>query len=126
MQCLKEGNWRNKKFCLFLFGGYDFFCKSFGLSGPNGTYLCLCCLVTSEEIQQGVGEVLPRTLDMIKIDHKKFLEYGKIKIASVKRYHNCVRFPLLDFKPFEVVPPYLQILLGITLRHHNMFDNLTH
>ena len=25
IQSLKEGNWRNKKFCLFLFGDYNFF-----------------------------------------------------------------------------------------------------
>ena len=32
----------------------------------------------------------------------------------------------MDFEPSEVVPPYLHILLSITLRHHNMLEDSTH
>ena len=126
IESLKEANWRNKKFCLFLFGDYDFFCKSFGLSGSNGTYPCLWCLITSNEMQERAGVALPRTLGMIKRDHNRFIKYGKGKIASAKRFHNCVRSPLLDIEPSQVVPPYLHILLGVTLRHHNMLEDSAH
>ena len=71
-----------KSFVFFIWRLRFFFCKSFGLSGPNVTYPCLWCLATSKEMQQGAVAALPRTLDMIKRDHKRFLKYGKVKIAS--------------------------------------------
>ena len=63
---------------------------------------------------------------MIKRDHNRFMKYGKGKIASAKRFHNCVRSRLLDIKPSQVVPAYMHILLGVTLRHHNMLEDSAH
>ena len=83
-------------------------------------------IITSNNMQERAGVALARTLGMIKRDPNRLLKYGKGKIASAKRFHNCVRSPLLDIEPSQVVPPYLHILLGVTLRHHNMLEDSAH
>ena len=77
-------------------------------------------------MQEMAGVALPQTLSMIKRDHHRFMTYGKGKIASAKRFHNCVRSPLLDIERSQVVPSYLHILLGVTLMHHNMLEDSAH
>ena len=123
IQSLKEGNWSNKKFCLFIWRW--FFLQIFWIVRTK-RHLSVSLVPCSIKRNAIFGAALPRTLGMNKRDHKRFLKYGKAKIASAKRYHNCVRSPLLDFQPSEFVLPYLHILSGIMLKHHNMLEDSTH
>ncbi|GFO08081.1 amine oxidase [Plakobranchus ocellatus] len=42
---LQSHSWKGKMLKVFLNGDYDFLCKMYGLSGPQGTYPCLWCLM---------------------------------------------------------------------------------
>ena len=45
LAALHSHMWRQKAIKVSLNGDYDFLCKVYGLSGPQGTFLCLWCLM---------------------------------------------------------------------------------
>ena len=50
---------------------------------------------------------------------QQFLESGG-KTNAVKCFNNKLRHPFLEAKIANIAPPYLYILLGITLKHPNL------
>ncbi|GFO47403.1 amine oxidase [Plakobranchus ocellatus] len=118
---LQNTEWNVKRIVVFLHGDYDFLCKVFGLSGPQGTYPCLWCLTTKKELQEST-EKEPRTLAFLKSAFEKFkIESGEDK-RKAAQYHNCIHKPLIDIELHKVSPPYLHILLGVILKHHRMLE----
>ena len=122
---LSNADWRGKKIVLFIFGDYEFQTKLYGLSGPNGMFPCLWCNASKEDIHNGKPSS-ERSLDGIISEHQRFLEEGKGKKKNVMDYKNCLRSPLIDIDISAVTPPYLHILLGITLKHHRLLEAEVH
>ena len=103
-------------FDVFLSGDYEFLCYMYGLTGATGTitlyyfnYLlnttmhvgrhrCLYCLINQDSLiipreerrQQEDRVDLPRSLEGIQADHKRFLEEGKGNIKLAKQYNNVI------------------------------------
>ena len=125
--------WRDKKVHLFFFGDYDFLTKVYGLSGAAGIHPCLFCTATKDQIEfpakfkegKASGEIQERTLDSITAEYKRFKKDGK-NVKNAKLHSNVVRRPLVDIEVDHVCPPYLHLLLGITLKHNNLLEDECH
>ena len=129
VQQLMQATWRGKRVRLFLFGDYAFLAKMYGLSGAQGTFGCLWCLIPTSEIQVELGargRSIGRKLSSMKQDHREFKTKAKGKKTKAALYHNCIRDPLWDVPVRYVCPPYLHILLGIVKRHHDLLESACH
>ena len=119
---LQTSTWDNKEILTFLFGDYAFFCKLYGLSGATGKYPCIWCLISSDEMKRSKKNTKrSRTLAMLERENRRYNNQG----GSAMEHHNCVRAPLIDIEPDQVVPPYLHILLGLVWNHHVMLLEAT-
>ena len=79
IECLSSQTWKNKKFCLFIFGDYAFLASLYGLSGAKETYCCLWCHIQQKELhvllnQRGLAS--KRKLKNIKKHHNDFKAKG--------------------------------------------------
>ncbi|GFN74207.1 hypothetical protein PoB_000071300 [Plakobranchus ocellatus] len=122
LSALQSHVWQGKKIKVFLNGDYDFLCKVYGLSGPQGTYPCLWCLMPRQTMHKEENPSQERTLGSLSSDHHRFPSDDSNK-REVAKYNNSLHQPLLPIELDKVVPPYLHILLGIVLKHHKFLEN---
>ena len=118
--------WRQKAIKVSLNGDYDFLCKVYGLSGPQGTFPCLWCLMPRRYMNNTDKDTfITRTLDTLIGDNASYTTQcgNKTKVAS---YNNCKNPPLITIELDKVAPPYLHILLGIALKHHKLLEEAAH
>ena len=52
---------------------------------------------------------------------KKCVVAGAVK-AKAKDFHNVIHAPMLDIELDHVCPPYLNILLGLVVKHHKCLE----
>ena len=119
---LKSHVWRDKRIKLFLNGDYLFVACVYGLSGAKGKYPCLWCTVQKEDIQKRTTLFPPRNLNTLRTHHSEFMSKGHGDKDNAKKHFKCIRPPLFDIEPCNVVPPDLHILLGITNKHQKLFE----
>ena len=100
---------------VFLFGDYAFL--SYGISGATGTFRACSVLIQTESKEP----TKKRALQSLHTDAQQFLESGG-KTNAVKCFNNKLRHPFLEIKIANIDPPYLYILLGITLKHPNLIQ----
>ncbi|XP_022782751.1 uncharacterized protein LOC111323624 [Stylophora pistillata] len=87
---LKETTWGGKKKVVFLFGDYEFLCKTFGIAGASGKYPCLWCKINHEVMQVSCYKrehAEKRSLENIREDYDKFVADGSVT-SRQKFYHN--------------------------------------
>ncbi|GFO11820.1 amine oxidase [Plakobranchus ocellatus] len=97
----------------------------YGLSGPQGTYPCLWCVVHRQAMSTPSPETQQRTLETIIADNDAYRRDNRDKKEAAK-YNNCLHTPILQIQLDKVVPPYLHILLGIVLKHHKHLEDAAH
>ena len=110
---------------VFLNGDYDFMCKMYGLSGPQGTYPCLWCLMPRRDMHQPSDQCQSRSLETVLADNSAFHRETSDK-RKVAKFHNALHAPLLGIDLESVSPPYLHILLGVVLKHHKLLEDSAH
>ncbi|GFO41606.1 amine oxidase [Plakobranchus ocellatus] len=110
----------------FLNGDYDFLCKMYGLSGPQGTYPCLWCLMPRRAMHQPSDQCQLRSLESLLADNKSFMQLGEGERKDVAKFYNSLHAPMAGIALDRVSPPYLHILLGIVLKHHKLLDDAAH
>ena len=90
----------------------------YGATQPNGK----CKTNKKTDTQPAIQE---RTLRGMRRDYRRFLKGGenKKKAAACK---NVINYPLFKVPLCHVCPPYLQIVLGIVRKHHDMLENEYH
>ena len=120
LKALQSHSWRNKSLKIFLTEDYEFLCKMYGLSGPQGTYPCLWCLM-----HEPSGQCQQRSLESLLADNSALVADSSGK-KEVTKFHNALHTPLLNIDLDSVTPPYLHILLGIVLKHHKLLEDATH
>ncbi|GFS16604.1 amine oxidase [Elysia marginata] len=119
---LASMQWREKTIKLFIFGDYWFLCKLYGLSGPAGSYPCLWCHVHRHQMQNDDSAMSQlRSVESLVTDFENFKQSGSDK-QKAKHHHNVIHSPLLNISLDNVSPPYLHILLGLVLKHHNSLE----
>ncbi|GFO08040.1 amine oxidase [Plakobranchus ocellatus] len=117
--------WQEKTIKIFLNGDYDFLCKVYGLSGPQGTFPCLWCLMSRQEMHLHSTNTQLRSLDSLISDNLSFMQDNADKKSAAK-YNNSLHAPILSIQLDRVSPPYLHILLGIVLKHYKLLENAAH
>ena len=100
-------------------------CKMYGLSGPQGTYPCLWCLMPQRDMHQPSDQCQSRSLETLLADNSAFLRETSDK-REVAKFHNALHAPLLGIDLESVSPPYLHILLGVVLKHHKLLKDSAH
>ncbi|GFO35930.1 amine oxidase [Plakobranchus ocellatus] len=112
---------------VFLNGDYDFLCKMYGLSGPQGTspYPCLWCLMP-RAMHQPSDQCQLRSLESLLADNKSFMQLGEGEKKDVAKFYNSLHAPMAGIALDRVSPPYLHILLGIVLKHHKLLEDAAH
>lgn len=124
MKELVKAKWQGKSMKLIGFGDCDFLATIFGIAGASGTYPCYVCLVHKNTMQVSLADradSTPRTLAVIRNDYQRFVNHGENK-KDQSRFHNVIHEPLLPIEPSDVCIPYLHILLGLTLKHHDLME----
>ena len=115
--------WNGKLIKLFVFGDYDFYSKTFGISGARGTHPCLWCKISQKQIQQEqYTRAELRTLDSIKTDCDKWETETNADKKYASHFNNCINRPMINIELDRVAPPYLHILLGIMKKHHELLE----
>ena len=71
---LQSHSWNGKAIKVFLNGDYDFLCKMYGLSGPQGTYPCLWCLMPRPDMNNPEDQCQHRSVESMLTDNKKFMD----------------------------------------------------
>ena len=125
LKALQSHSWRNKSLKVFLNGDYEFLCKMYGLSGPQGTYPCLWCLMPRRDMHEPSGQCQQRSLESLLADNSAFVADSSGK-KEVAKFHNALHTPLLNIDLDSVAPPYLHILLGVVLKHHKLLEDAAH
>ena len=125
LSALQSHCWRDETIQVFLNGVYEFMCKMYGLSGPQGTYPCLWCLMPRRDMHQPTDQSQSRSLETLLADNSAFLRETSDKREGVK-FHNTLHAPLLEIDLESVSSPYLQILLGVVLKHHKLLEDSAH
>ena len=74
LTALQSHSWRDKTIKVFLNGDYDFLCKIYGLSGPQGTYTCLWCLMPRRDMHKHSDMCQLRSLHSLLADNKTFMD----------------------------------------------------
>ena len=123
---LRHMAWRKKQVKLYLFGNYAFLSNMHGLSGVQGTFLCLWRLIPTAEMQieLGVwGRSISRKLSTIKQGHHQFKtkEQRQLCTTSSSESHSGMYVPVRC-----IFPLYLHILLGIVKRHQDLIEAECH
>ncbi|XP_038063028.1 uncharacterized protein LOC119733716 [Patiria miniata] len=126
---LMSSQWRGRKFKLFVFGDYKYFCKIYGLTGPTGRHCCLWCTMQYSDmrlpLQMRTKNCEPRSLESMKRSLDEFRSKGGIP-AKAKNFHNVIREPLMSVPLSQVCIPGLHISLGLFMKHFNSFENNCH
>ena len=125
LSALQSHCWIDKTIKVFLNGDYEFMCKMYGLSGPQGTYPCLWCLMPRRDMHQPSDQCQSRSLETLLADNSAFLRETSDK-REVAKFHNTLHAPLLEIDLESVSPPYLHILLGVVLKHHKLLEDSAH
>ena len=118
--------WRQKAIKVSLNGDYDFLCKVYGLSGPQGTFPCLWCLTPRRYMNNtDKATFITRTLYTLIGDNASYTTHcgNKTKVASC---NNCKNPLLITIELDKVAPQYLHILLGIALKHYKLLEAAVH
>ena len=123
---LQTHTWKGKSIKLFLNGDYEFLSKVYGISGANGTYPCVYCLVTRNKIHSKMEPCQLRTLTLLKADSQRYINQEKVDKSLVSNFNNCLHSPLFPIDLTHACPPYLHITLGIILRHHKNLEKEAH
>ena len=123
---LQSHSWKGKAIKVFLNGDYEFLCKIYGLSGPQGTYPCLWCLMSRREMHNASDHSQPPSLESLLADNLAFRTETEGEKKEVAKHHNSLYAPLVGIALDRVSPPYLHILLGIVLRHHKFLEDAAH
>ena len=98
LTALQSHSWRDKIIKVFLNGDYDFLCKIYGLSGPQGTYPCLWCLMPQRDMHKHSDMCQLRSLDSLLADNKTFMDEGEGQKKDANKYYNCVYSPLINIE----------------------------
>lgn len=123
LKFLQEHQWQNKHLRIFLNGDYAFLSRLYGLSGPQGVFPCLWCLMPRKMMHsQPFHTYQARTLQSLRNDHDSFKRHCQSDKKQAHKFHNSLHSPLIDIPLGQVVPPYLHILLGIVLKHHKLLE----
>ena len=112
---LQQLRWQKKFLRLFLFGDYDFLCKVMAISGHQGTYPCIWCLIKKSDMvikRETRGSTEHRKLGQLMADHCAFINIGGSKKMKAAAYHNVLNQSLMDMVK-QICSPYLHILLGM-------------
>ena len=125
IKALQSHSWRNKTIKVFLNGDYEFLCKIYGLSGPQGTYPYLWCLMPRQDMHKPGDKYQQRSLETILADNSYFITDSSAK-KEVAKYHNALHTPHLNIQLDSVSPPCLHILFGIVLKHHKLLEDTVH
>ena len=123
---LQSHSWNGKAIKVFLNGDYDFLCKMYGLSGPQGTYPCLWCLMPRRDMNNPADQCQHRSVESLLADNKKFMDEADGERKQANKFFNSLHAPLLRLDLENVCPPYLHILLGVVLKHHKFLENAAH
>ena len=110
--------WNGMTIKVVICGDCEFIFKCYGIAGASGTYPCFLCLVSRKKMQEPrkkQRKVKPRTLASIIRDYKKYKKAG-CPVKKQAEYHNVTGEPYLKSELSKIVPPYLHILLGLTLK----------
>ena len=128
IESLKGLVWKGKKVRVFVCGDYDFYSKIYGIAGAKGTYFCLWCDVTLQQLQEQGGDIdcTARTIKRINEQNNDYENIGMAQKNVMSQFENCINRPMLNIEIDHVVPPYLHILLGIMKRHHELLEDSAH
>ena len=86
LTALQSHAWRDKTIKVFLNGDYDFLCKMYGLSGPQGTYPCLWCLMPRRDMHKHSDMCQLRSLDSLLAHNKTFMDEGEGQKKDANKY----------------------------------------
>lgn len=117
--------WKNRSIKVFMFGDYQFLCCVYGLTGANGRHCCIYCTATKENIQLGIADSAPRSLDSMMNDLQKFQDDGS-NLKNAKFYNNIVYSPMFNIPLLQLCPPGLHISLGTYLNFFNLLEDEAH
>ncbi|GFO09968.1 amine oxidase [Plakobranchus ocellatus] len=123
---LQSHSWKGKAIKVFLNGDYDFLCKIYGLSGPQGTYPCLWCLMLRRDMHNPSNHCEHRSLESLLADNKMFMQQTDGEKKQANKFYNSLHVPLDGIELDKVSPPYLHILLGLVLKHHKLLKDAAH
>lgn len=115
---------------VFLYGDYEYQCKTLGLQGASSTFPCYKCLVTLSELRK--TDSTPhnpenedchydsRTLTSYKHDYLSNVSDGLDLNKNGKNHHSIVGDMIFVPNDLDhVCPALLHILLGLTLKFFN-------
>ena len=97
----------------------------YGLSGPQGTYPCLWCLMPRRDMHEPSVQCQKRSLESLLADNSAFVADSSVK-KEVSKFYNALHTPLLNIELDNISPPYHHILLGIVLKHHKLLEDAAH
>ena len=118
---LQSHSWNGKAIKVFLNGDFDFLCKMCGLSGPQVTHPCLWCLMSRRDMNNPTDQCQHRSVESMLADNKKFMDEADGERKQANKFFNSLHAPLIRLDLEKKCPPYLHILLGVVLKHHNFF-----
>ena len=128
LETIQMIKWQDKRIRLFVYGDYDFLRKLLGISGAQGTYPCIWCLINKRDMQveRKVRGLQPRRKrSQIKKDYAAFVREGSRKTTAAS-HHNVISKPILPVMIKQICPPYLHILLGVVKKNHDLLEKATH
>ena len=94
LKALQSHSWKNKKLKVFLNGDYEYLCKMYGLSGPQGTYPCLWCLMPRRDMHKPSGQC-QQSLESLRADNSAFVADSSVK-EEFSKFYNALHTPLLN------------------------------
>ena len=138
----------NTKYSLnvFLFGDYEFLCKTIGHVGASATYPCLWCYVritdlannkgvhspmlwndSTQSFQQNPSWPAKRTVGDLQTDliqNKEDPRRGGDPRANSSNHHSIAHDPILPIVTDidNIIPPSLHILLGLVVRYYKYLE----
>ena len=126
---LQNTQWEGQQIRVFLFGDLDLLLNIYGTSGAQAVHPCLWCTASKQQTQRSATQQpdLPkRSLDSIRKDRQRFRLQGRNDIKKAKAYNNAIHDPLFAVPLTLAALPYLDILLGISKKHHNILKKDCH
>ena len=120
---------RRKQIVLVGSGDYDFLAKVTGIAGASGSFPCLYCKISRNQLQLPPNErpmATKRTITDLNNDYMNFVSIGQLNQKHQSRYNNVINPALLHLEPERYCIPYLHCLLGITKKHHDMQELACH
>ncbi|GFO08041.1 nrag8 protein [Plakobranchus ocellatus] len=93
--------------------------------GPQGTFPCLWCLMSRQEMHLHSTNTQLRSLDSLISDNLSFMQDNADK-KSAPKYNISFHAPILSIQLDRVSLSYLHILLGNVLKYHKLLENAAH